>query len=107
MRRIERALMVTGKVSLWIALVLAITGLAFRSLVWASWNPQGDDPYGASDILDGLIFLVLVAFSGLCVLCGIGLVLGQPPRFRLLIAGIIVPAMYFVLHPLVPIFELW
>src|SRR5262245_22791298 len=76
--KVERALWITGKIGLIAAVALAIVGLAFRSFVWASWPPSGDDPYGASDILELLIFFLVVASSGICVLCGIGLLFFQP-----------------------------
>jgi hypothetical protein len=47
----------------WSAISLAICGLLFRSLVWASWLPYGDEPYGAADILDDLLKIELKSTS--------------------------------------------
>ena len=97
-----RTLRTVGHIALWTAIVFAIAGLAFRSLVWASWPPSGDDPYGAADILELLIWFALLAASGVCALCGLMLACLPPRTFRLLAAGIAVPVGYFFLHPLVP-----
>jgi hypothetical protein len=88
-------------------LSLAIAGVAFRSLVWASWAPHPDEAYGASDILELLIVCLLIAASGSCVLVGGILVVTRRGGLRLLATGILVPVAYRIVHPLVPTFRFW
>jgi hypothetical protein len=105
--KMEKSFRVTGNIAFVTAISLAIVGLIFRSFVWASWLPYNGDPYGPSDILELLIFFAIALSSGVCVIAGIGLLFVQPRTFRILVAGIIVPVVYFLLHSLVPTFKLW
>ena len=96
----------------WVALGLALIGLLFRSLIWASWRPYPGDPYGVADILEGLILLTIVGLCALSILAG--LVVALLPRWRspqlaarLFLAGFIVPVAYYFVHPHVPTFRLW
>jgi hypothetical protein len=105
--KMERAFRLTGEVALVSAIVLGIVGLLFRSFVWASWSPHGGDPYGPSDILELLIFYLVILLSAVCVLAAVGLLFSRQRTSRMLAAGIIVPAAYLLLHPLVPTFKFW
>jgi hypothetical protein len=89
-----------------------VFGLLFRSLIWASWVPYGDDPYGPSDILELLIWYLVL---GLCTACAvIGALVAAIPRIRdlrvsskLLITGVVLPVAYYIAHAHVPVFALW
>jgi len=100
-------LLTVGHAAWWAALSLAIVGLAFRSLVWASWAPRPDEAYGASDILELLIVCLLLAACGICVLVGGILAVTRRGGLRLLATGILVPVAYGIVHPLLPTFRLW
>ena len=96
----------------WSAISLAVCGLLFRSLIWASWLPYRDEPYGAADILEGLI---AYAILGLCAVClVVGLIIVAFPRWRdrqlatrLLLTGAVLPVAYYFAHTHVPTFRLW
>lgn len=89
----------------------AILALLFRSLVWASWVPPPDAPYGASDIVELLLVGVTSVFSLICLVAA-ALVIGRPPRdIRLVgllgLSAIIALPLHLLLEPLVPTFRLW
>lgn len=100
-------LLTVGHAAWWGSLSLAIAGLAFRSLVWASWVPYPNEPYRTSDILELLVLGVLLVLCGTCVLVGGLLVVTRRGGVRLLATGILVPVVYGILHPLLPTLRLW
>jgi hypothetical protein len=63
-------LLKVGHAAWWASLALAIAGLAFRSLVWASWVPYPNEPYAASGILELLTVCLLLVVCRVCVLVG-------------------------------------
>jgi len=99
-----------GRMVQWSAISLAICGLLFRSVVWASWPPYRDEPYGAADILEGLIAFAIL---GLCAVClVVGLIIVAVPRWRdrqlatrLLLKGAVLPVAYSFAHTHVPTFR--
>lgn len=98
-----------GRFMWWCGVSLANFGLLFRSLIWASWLPHRDEPYGAADILEVLIWFGIL---GLCAVClVVGLIVAAFPTVRdsqlatkLLITGVILPVVYYFD---VPTFRLW
>jgi hypothetical protein len=96
-----------------VAVAAAFLSLAFRSLIWGSWAPaRADEPYGVSDILDGLFGVVVL---GLCVAClVVGAVTTIVPRWRsprralyLIATGALLPLIFYFAHANVPTFDLW
>jgi len=87
--------------------VVAVLGLAFRSLIWAGWEPYPGDPYGPSDIIDFLLGLLVLLLATLSILFGVGLLLWRPCRPGVLIAGLLIPVIYHLLHALLPTHQLW
>jgi hypothetical protein len=103
----QRPLRIVGLSTAWLAAVVAVLGLAFRSLIWAGWEPYPGDPYGPSDIIDVVLGLVVVLLSTLSILVGLGLLLWRPLRPGVLIAGLATPVIYYLLHDLLPTHQLW
>ena len=97
---------------LWLLpLCSVVFALLFRSLVWASWVPPPDDPYGASDIVELLLVGVTIVLSLICLLAA-ALLIGRPPRDTRLagllgLSAIISLPLHLLLQPLVPTFRLW
>ncbi|MBB2495181.1 hypothetical protein [Aquipseudomonas ullengensis] len=100
-------LRIIGLSSAWLAAVLAVLGLAFRSLVWASWEPYPGDPYGPSDLIDLLLVVLVFLLAALSVLAGLGLLVGRPRRPGVLIAGLVIPLVYCLLRDVLPTHRLW
>jgi hypothetical protein len=100
-----------GRVLWWCLLSLAIAGLLFRSLIWSSWIPYPDQPYGTGDILDGLIALTVFGISALCLVVGIIIAARhasptRSPGLKLMVAGVAVPFVYEAAHRFVPVFRI-
>jgi hypothetical protein len=96
-----------------VAVAAALLSLAFRSLIWGGWVPtKADEPYGVSDILDGLFGLVVL---GLCAAClVVGAVTAIAPRWRsprravyFIATGALLPLIFYFAHANVPTFDLW
>ncbi len=107
MTRGQRLLRVLGLSSAWLAAVLAVLGLAFRSLIWASWEPYPGDPYGASDLIDLLLVVLVFLLAALSILIGLVLLVGRPRRPGVLVAGLTIPLLYCLLRDWLPTHQLW
>lgn len=97
-----RVLRLLGLGSAWLAVVVALLGLAFRSLIWAGWEPYPGDPYGPSDIIDLLLGLLVLLLATLSLLIGLVSLLWGPRRPGVLIAGLAIPLLYYLLRDLLP-----
>jgi hypothetical protein len=100
-----------GLAAYWIAVALAICGLVFRSLLWSSWIPAPNEPYGAADILELIGWYLLLAVCSICILLGAALALRTKmhnPRLsrRLLLTGVLIPIGFYFLQPLIPVFRI-
>lgn len=96
----------------WLALGFAAFGLTFRSLVWSSWLPAPNEPYGAADILELLVWYLLLVLCAFCILLGGAMAFPTTlhhPKLsrRLLLTGLLIPVGYYFLQPLMPVFRLW
>lgn len=100
----QRVLRFVGLCSVWLTALLALLSLAFRSLIWAGWEPYPGDPYGPSDIIDALLGLLVFVLAALSVLIGLGLL---PRRPGVLVAGLLIPLLYCLLRDWLPIYRLW
>ena len=87
--------------------MVAALGLAFRSLVWASWVPYPNEPYGVSDILELLIACLVIVLCAVCVVVGGILLATRRGGARLLLTGLLVLGAYAVVHPLLPTLRFW
>jgi len=97
---------------LWSAGALAILGILFRSLIWASWTPYPGDPYGIADILELLIFAALFGLCALAILAAVLILLVPNWRdlrvaFQLLAIGTLLPLCYYFAHANIPTFRFW
>lgn len=101
-----RVLRLLGLGSAWLAVVVALLGLAFRSLIWADWEPHPGDPYGPSDVIDLLLGLLVLLLATLSLLIGLVLLLWRPRRPGVLIAGLAIPLLYYLLRDLLPTYPL-
>ena len=92
-------------------LLAATFALLFRMLVWQSWGPVAGEPYGASDLIEVLLF-VLTTLCAMVALAAAVWVLARrhrSPRLAWLLglAAVAGPALHWYLQPLVPTFRLW
>jgi len=99
-RRIYKTLVV-------IPVVLLLVALLFRATLYWSIPVADDEPYGGGDILEIILFLLIILFSLAAALYAT--ILAVVPKLRekkyilrLLLVGALVPMLYFILHPLMP-----
>ena len=96
----------------WVVLVLAVFGLLFRSLIWASWRPYPGEPLSFADVIE---FFLGVALLGVCVLsalAGLAVLIvdrWRSPRtgVRLLAVGLLAPVVYYLAYQQLPVLRLW
>lgn len=93
--------------SLGSAVTLALLGLAFRMLIWESWEPHPGDPYGPSDLIDMLFVVLVFLLGGLSALFGTLLLIWPPRRPLMPLAGLAVVLAFHLLHGVVPTLRLW
>jgi hypothetical protein len=103
----QRPLRILGLGAVWLAVLVVVLGLAFRSLIWAGWEPHPGDPYGPSDIIDLVLGLLVLLLATLSSVLGLVLLLWRPRRPGVLIAGLAIPVLYYLLRGLLPTYQLW
>ena len=96
----------------WVVLALAVFGLLFRSLFWASWRPYPGEPLSFADVIEFFVGVALLGACALSALAGLAALIvarWRSPRtgVRLLAVGLLAPVVYYLAYRQVPIFQLW
>ena len=96
----------------WVVLALAMFGLLFRSLIWASWKPYPGEPLSFADVIEFVVGVAILGACALSALAGLAVLIvdrWRSPRtgVRLLAVGLLVPFVYYVAYQQAPIFRLW
>lgn len=87
-------------------LATAAVALLFRMFVWQSWGPAPDEPYGASDLIELVLFGATTLGAAAAFVAAAWIVAKVPRRsgVALALAGGAVAglALHWFAHPLVP-----
>ena len=99
-RRIYQILAITP-------LVILVLALLFRSTLYWSIPVADGEPIGGGDILEGILFIILLASCLLSISFAIFISIIPKIRnnsysIRLLIIAIVVPLVFWFIHPFVP-----
>jgi len=92
-------------------LATAAVALLFRMFVWQSWGPAPGEPYGASDLVELVLFGATMLGAAAAFVAAAWIVAKVPKRSGLAVtlaggavAGL---ALHWFAHPLVPTLRLW
>jgi len=91
--------------------LLLVISLLYRSFVWPNWLPVSGEPYGAGDILEALLWLLVLVLCAACLT--LSAVFAMPCRVRnsrsavrMLAIGIGVPLFAYLIYPHLPLVRL-
>lgn len=90
-----------------VGIILAVLGLLFRATIYWKIPISPSDPYGLSDVIELFWFVALLVLTGITIMFSAVIAFVQQLKnarlaLMLLLAAILSPTAYYLIHPFVP-----